>query len=75
MTSHVAIDQWEKIEKDNTSWILNSKWNGQKYALEKFCSQHTVYLEIPAEQKFVTSITFQPKVEIGKIFVQTILRN
>ena len=40
MTSHVGINQWEKIEKDNTSWRLNSKWNGKKYALESFCSQH-----------------------------------
>ena len=40
MTSHVGINQWEKIEKDNTSWLLNSKWNGKKYALESFCSQH-----------------------------------
>ena len=40
MTSHVGINEWEKIEKDNTSWLLNAKWNGKKYALESFISQH-----------------------------------
>ena len=40
ITSHVGINQWEKIEKENSSWLLNASWNGKKYALESFCSQH-----------------------------------
>ena len=40
VTSHVGIDKWEKIQKDNSSWLMSSKWNGKKYALESFCSQH-----------------------------------
>ena len=40
MTSHVGINQWEKIEKENSSWLLNASWNGKKYSLESYCSQH-----------------------------------
>ena len=29
ITSHVVINQWERIEKDNTSWFLNAQWNGK----------------------------------------------
>ena len=47
VTSHVGIDKWEKIERDNSSWLINSKWNGNRYSLESFCSQHRAkYLQL-----------------------------
>ena len=39
LTSHVGIDKWEKIERVNSSWLMNTKWNGKSYSLESFCSQ------------------------------------
>ena len=47
VTSHVGIDKWEKIERDNSSWLINSKWNGKRFSLESFCSQHRAkYLQL-----------------------------
>ena len=39
LTSYVGIDKWEKIERENSSWLVNTKWNGKSYSLESFCSQ------------------------------------
>ena len=40
LTSHVGTDKWEKIQKDNSSWLVSAKWNGKKYSLDSFISQH-----------------------------------
>ena len=40
LTSHVGSDKWEKIQKDNSSWLVSAKWNGKKYSLDSFISQH-----------------------------------
>ena len=40
ITSHVGIDKWEKIQKDNSTWLVSAKWNGKKYSLDSFISQH-----------------------------------
>ena len=40
LTSHVGNDKWEKIQKDNQAWLISAKWNGKKYALDSFISQH-----------------------------------
>lgn len=47
ITSHVGMDKWEKIERDNSAWLMTSKWNGKRYSLESFCSQHrSRYLQL-----------------------------
>ena len=40
LTSHVGKDQWEKIQKEKSCWFMQSEWNGKKYSLETYCSQH-----------------------------------
>ena len=40
VTSHVGINQWEKIERENSTWLINTKWTGKAYSMENFCSQH-----------------------------------
>ena len=40
LTSHVGTDKWEKIQKDNSAWLISAKWNGKKYSLDSFISQH-----------------------------------
>ena len=40
VTSHVGVDKWERIQKECSSWLMTAKWNGKKYPLESFCSQH-----------------------------------
>jgi hypothetical protein len=39
-SSHAGSDKWELLQKENTKWLLNTKWNGRVYSLEKFCNQH-----------------------------------
>ena len=40
VSSHVGEDKWESITKQNSSWLMTTKWNGKNYSLEVFCSQH-----------------------------------
>jgi hypothetical protein len=40
VSSHAGTDKWEALQKENMKWLLNTKWNGRVYSLEKFCNQH-----------------------------------
>jgi hypothetical protein len=40
VSSHAGSDKWESLQKENNKWLLNTKWNGRAYSLEKFCNQH-----------------------------------
>ena len=40
LTSHVGKDQWEKIQKENSRWLMQSEWNGKRHSLESYCSLH-----------------------------------
>ena len=40
VNSHAGSDKWESLQKENVKWLLNTKWNGRVYTLEKFCNQH-----------------------------------
>ena len=40
VSSHAGKDKWEQLQKDRTKFIMNSKWNGRTFSLEKFTSLH-----------------------------------
>ena len=40
INSHVGGDKWEQTVETNVDIIMNRKWNGMNYKLEKFCNQH-----------------------------------
>ena len=40
LTAHVGDSKWIHIQKENSKWLINAKWNGQKIPLEMFVSQH-----------------------------------
>jgi hypothetical protein len=40
VSSHAGNDKWESLQKENTRWLMNTKWNGLTYSLEKFCNNH-----------------------------------
>ena len=40
VSSHAGIDKWEKLEKEKTAFMRNTKWNGRTYSLDKFCGLH-----------------------------------
>ena len=33
LSSHVGKDQWERIQRENSRWLMTAKWNGKKYDL------------------------------------------
>ena len=52
IASHAGDDKWEKLQKDKTNFLLNTKWNGRQQSLEKFTGLHRssyVQLEEAAE--------------------------
>ena len=40
LVSHVGDDKWDKIRKEKLNFIMNNKWNGRQYSLEKFTGLH-----------------------------------
>ena len=38
--SHAGDDKWEAIEKEKTKFLINTKWNGRQYGLDKFTNLH-----------------------------------
>lgn len=40
LSSHAGQDKWEKMQKDCVKFLMNTKWNGRTYSLEKFTGQH-----------------------------------
>ena len=40
VSSHAGDDKWDQIRKDKYNFLMNTKWNGQAYSLEKFIGLH-----------------------------------
>ena len=40
ISSHAGQDKWERMQKDKLRFLMNTKWNGRSYSLEKFTGQH-----------------------------------
>ena len=40
VTSHIGNDKWEKRVERMTDQIMNLKWNGRTYPLERYCNRH-----------------------------------
>ena len=40
ISSHAGQDKWERMQKDKFKFLMNTKWNGRSYGLEKFTGQH-----------------------------------
>ena len=40
VSSHAGKDKWEQLQKDRTKFMMNSKWNGRTFSLEKFTGPH-----------------------------------
>ena len=47
VSSHAGKDKWEQLQKDKMKFIMNTKWNGRSYSLEKNCGIHrTAYVQM-----------------------------
>ena len=40
ISSHVGKDKWENVQREKMSFLMNTKWNGKTYSLEKFTTSH-----------------------------------
>ena len=40
LSSHVGKNEWERIQRENSKWLMSAQWNGKKYDLQTYCSQH-----------------------------------
>ena len=57
LTSHAGDDKWEQLQKDKMKFMMNTKWNGKTYSLEKFCGVHrTAYVQM---QEAAVHVQFQ----------------
>ena len=57
LTSHTGDDKWEQLQKDKMKFMMNTKWNGKTYSLEKFCGVHrTAYVQM---QEAAVHVQFQ----------------
>ena len=57
VSSHAGKDKWEQLQKDKTKFLMNTKWNGKTYSLEKFTGIHrSFYVQL---QEAVEHVNFQ----------------
>ena len=40
VSSHAGDDKWDNIRKEKLNFLMNTKWNGRAYSLEKFTGLH-----------------------------------
>ena len=40
ISSHAGDDKWEAIEKEKSKFLINTKWNGKQFGLDKFTNLH-----------------------------------
>jgi hypothetical protein len=40
LSSHAGSDKWEQLQKEKSKFLMNTKWNGRNYSLEKFTGMH-----------------------------------
>ena len=43
--AHISDDKWDTICRENSKWMITSKWNGKKFGLESFISTHRMKYE------------------------------
>jgi len=47
ISSHVGEDKWETMQNEKQGFLMNTKWNGKIYSLEKFLGQHrSAYVQL-----------------------------
>ena len=45
--SHAGDDKWEQVKKNKLNFLMNTKWNGRTYSLDKFTGLHrSAYVQL-----------------------------
>ena len=65
VSSHAGKDKWEQLQKDRTKFMMNSKWNGRTFSLEKFTGLHrTSFVQL---QEAALHVNFQLPTEHTRV--------
>lgn len=65
ISSHAGSDKWEQLQKDQTSFMSNTKWNDCNYTLEKFTGMHrSLYVQLEEAEQHVN---FQLPIEHTRV--------
>jgi len=70
-----SINQWEQMQKDKMKFIMNTKWNGRTYSLEKFTGIHrTAFVQL---EEASSHVNFQLPTEHTRVgyFIDNIQNN
>ena len=55
--SHAGDDKWETLQKNQNKFLVNNKWNGRQFGLDKFCNLHRIaYIQL---QEAANHVNFQ----------------
>ena len=65
VSSHAGQDKWDQLHKDKQKFLMNTKWNGRNYSLEKFTGLHrSSYVQL---QEAANHINFQLPTEHTRV--------
>ena len=54
VSSHAGTDKWEGMFKERSKFLMNTKWNGRNYSLDKFTGVHrSSYVQLQEAAKHV----------------------
>ena len=65
ISSHAGTAKWEQLQKDRSKFMMNTKWNGRNFSLEKFTGIHrSSYISL---QEAAAHINFQLPTEHTRV--------
>ena len=65
LSSHCGKDKWESLQKERMDFLMNTKWNGRVYSLDKFCGAHrSAYVQL---QEASSHVPFQLPTEHTRV--------
>jgi hypothetical protein len=65
LSSHAGNDKWEQLQQARSLFMMNTKWNGRNYSLEKFTGMHrSSYVQL---QEASTHVHFQLPTEHTRV--------
>lgn len=65
VSSHAGNDKWEQLQDARSKFLMNTKWNGKNYSLEKFTGMHrSSYVQL---QEAATHVNFQLPTENTRV--------
>jgi hypothetical protein len=65
VSSHAGKDKWEQLQLEKTRFLMNTKWNGKTYSLEKFTGLHrSFFVQL---QEAALHVNFQLPTEFTRV--------